>query len=67
MKDTRSQSLNPKSDGAGSYGGHSTIRTIDSNFSSNDLDMMLNCMDGKSSGHRSVPTKGSMVSRKLQE
>lgn len=42
MKETRSQSFNRRSDN--SYGGISTIRTIDSNFSNNDLDMMLNCI-----------------------
>ena len=40
IKDTRSQSLTRKSDG--SLGANSTIRTIDSNFSSNELDIMLN-------------------------
>ena len=48
MKDTRSQSLNVKSDF--SHGGNSTIRTIDSNFQNNDIEMMLNCLDNSSQG-----------------
>ena len=63
MKDTRSQSFNLRSDG--SYGGHSTIRTIDSNFSNNELDMMLNCLENTSQGQRSSNSKPNQVPRKL--
>ena len=64
MKDTRSQSFNRKSDGSH---GHSTIRTIDSNFSNNDLDMMLNCIDNSSQGQKSGNhAKSSVVTQKLK-